>query len=344
MQEKNLPVPYKSQWDDDAKGTQNDCGPASIAMILNYFGENVTTDQVFQKTGAGKGLISVAQMQAAIAAFGYTSERRLNQTFNDVKKLIDSNIPFIALVHYGSLKSTQDKKFKSGHWFTVVGYRDDGYFVNDPNFWEPLRKDGDHHFYTKGEFEQSWTDCVLDSNQPNSILVINPKQKPPTAQESAQNDWNGVLSHFDVKDAKELIEMVDKELQFLDDERTKSKQLEDIFNKRRETLAQNLGTVNDWDEIIVASGRFKSLDEQNQDLQIKLEKEQQAHKQTVLDYQAKLEALSKEMDEMKKRHETQIENMQAKVDKEIADLKKAREQYESVSKIISWFKGILKKG
>lgn len=162
--------------------------------------------------------------------------------------------------------------------------------------------------------------------------------------ESSQNDWNGVLSHFKVKDAKELVEMVEREFGFLASAREEIKQITDIFNQRREKLAQNLMTVNDWDEIIVASGRFKGLDEKNQDLQVKLEKEQQAHKQTVLDYQEKLEALTKEIFEMKKRHETQIDNLQAKVDKEIAELKKAKEQYESVSKVISWFKGIFKKG
>lgn len=58
----NLSVPYKSQWDKDAIGTTNDCGPASIAMILNYYGLNVGTDDVFRATGAGQGLISFKQI------------------------------------------------------------------------------------------------------------------------------------------------------------------------------------------------------------------------------------------------------------------------------------------
>jgi len=196
-------------------------------------------------------------------------------------------------------------------------------------------------------FDQNYptgSPCKLVSHNYVNVLGWMVAKKPPTSPEPAQNDWNGVLAHFKVKDAKELVEMVDREFGFLASAREEIKQLTDIFNQRREKLAQNLMTVNDWDEIIVASGRFKGLDEKNQDLQIKLEKEQQAHKQTVLDYQAKLEALSREMDEMKKRHETQIDNLQAKVDKEIAELKKAKEQYESVSKVIGWFKSIFKKG
>lgn len=169
---KNLSVPYKSQWDADAGKTANDCGPASIAMILNYYGENLTTDKVFDKTEAGKGLIGIAQMEKAIKSFGYETERFTRSTPEKLKSFIDRDIPVIALVKYGSLNSVQDKSFKGGHFFAVVGYREDGYFVNDPNFKGDLREHGNHHFFTKSEFEKAWADAAKDGNQPNSFQVI----------------------------------------------------------------------------------------------------------------------------------------------------------------------------
>lgn len=173
--EKILPVKYKSQWDADAVKTANDCGPTSVAMILNYYGENLTSDQVFAKTGAGSGLISFSQLKAAIAAFGYSYEVLTNCTPEKLKSYIDQDMPVVALVHYGSLTSTQDKSFKGGHFFTVVGYRDDCYFVNDPNFRGDLRAHGDHHSFTKTEFEKAWRDCSIDSNPVNSLIIIKRK-------------------------------------------------------------------------------------------------------------------------------------------------------------------------
>lgn len=173
--EKNLSVPYSSQWDQDAKRTNNDCGPASIKMILNYFGENVTTDQVFDLTGAGKGLISISQMKTGISKLGYTAQYVPTGSVELLKGYIDKGIPVIVLVHYGSLNSTQDKNFKGGHFFVVVGYRDDGYFVNDPNFKDEYRIHGDHHFYKKTEFEKAWNDATLDGNNPRSMIIIQPK-------------------------------------------------------------------------------------------------------------------------------------------------------------------------
>lgn len=175
--EKNLPVKYKSQWDADAIQTANDCGPTSIAMILNYFEgkDTYTSDQIFALTGAGKGVISMAQMKTALDKLGYTASFLTKVSVADLKIIIDAGVPVIALVHYGSLNSVQDKLFKGGHFFVVRGYRDDGYWVNDPNFQGSFRADGDNHFYTKAEFENAWNNCHLDGNNDNQLIVINKK-------------------------------------------------------------------------------------------------------------------------------------------------------------------------
>lgn len=197
---RNLEVPYKSQWDQDAGRSNNDCGPASIAMVLNYYGEKLTTDAVHVLTEAGGGLIGFSQLLTAIRALGYQGERLARQTPEVIKQYIDKDIPVIALVKYGSLESTQDKKFKGGHFFVVVGYREDGYFVNDPNFKDDLRSHGDHHFFTKEEFERAWKDAEKDGNQPNSLIAIQRKVQNNTGGNMKTDGeyrgeyWNGLMA------------------------------------------------------------------------------------------------------------------------------------------------------
>jgi hypothetical protein len=148
-------------------------------MILGFFGESHTTDEIFQKSGAGVDkLITIAQMQSAIEKCGFKSERKIGINPGVIKSLIDQNIPVIALVHYGNLTSRQDQKFTGGHFVVIVGYREDGYFVNDPDFWGAYRADGDHHFYTKSDMESAIANTDLDGNQKNQILVILPKVQP----------------------------------------------------------------------------------------------------------------------------------------------------------------------
>lgn len=188
----NLDVNYISQWDPTASDSRNECGEASAAMILNFYGEHLTPNQITEKTGAGLGLVSVVQLQQAIKAFGYDSQFVRNATPAHITGYLDKAMPVIALVHYGSLNSTQDKSFKGGHFFAVVGYREDGYFVNDPNFQGQFRQDGDHHFYTKAEFETAWGSCHLDQNPDNCFIVIFPKAPAPqTAYTGTVTQGNG---------------------------------------------------------------------------------------------------------------------------------------------------------
>lgn len=189
MTEINLPVIYKSQWDSEASETRDDCGPACTSMTLDFYGLKTTINEVFKKTKAAKDvLITIAQMTTAISSYGYVSKFLTNQTIESLKSYLDRGIPVMALVHYGDFTSRQDKGFSGGHFFLVVGYRDDGFFVNDPDFYSPLRNDGDHHFYTKQDFINGWKNASKDGNPINSFLIIEKKDTPVIPDTQAEMD------------------------------------------------------------------------------------------------------------------------------------------------------------
>lgn len=167
---KVLNVPYKSQWDGDAQGTRNDCGPASCAMILAYLGTKVTTDQVFEKTGAGTGYINFTQLTNAVSSFGHKMSGAAGKKLSDIKSNIDKNIPCIVVLHYGHLSGRQDS-FTGPHILVVVGYDDKGVYVNDPNYWGSRREEGDHKFHTFETFDKAWQ-STEDGNKSGNLWVI----------------------------------------------------------------------------------------------------------------------------------------------------------------------------
>lgn len=177
---KNLNVPYKSQWDDDATATVNDCGPASIAMILSFYNKELSTNDVFYASGAGQGYVTFAQMTKAIADYGFKYDILNGQSIAKLKSLIDQGLPPIALIHYGALSSRQDKGFTGAHFVVVRGYDDNNYYVNDPDFWGNYRADGDNHIYTKKEFEEAWSTASIEGNPNNSLIVIYKDETTPT--------------------------------------------------------------------------------------------------------------------------------------------------------------------
>lgn len=170
-----IDLPYISQWDEEAKASKNDCGPVSLTMVLRKYGEKFTSDEIFKKTGTGSGYTSFQQLINVAKSLGYNSEYKSNQSTITLKNLLSQGLTPLVLVQYGKLVSVQDKAFKGPHIFVVTGFRDDGYFVHDPNFWDNFRNDGKNHFYTKDEFETAWNSTTTDGNTPNSMMIVYPK-------------------------------------------------------------------------------------------------------------------------------------------------------------------------
>ncbi|GEM_PF-1417707 len=313
MAERNLRVPYKSQWDEDARKTANDCGPASIAMILAYYGQNFSTDQIFEKTGAGQGLITFNQLKQAIEACGFEYVRKDNQTSDSIKQYIDQDVPVIALVKYGSLGSTvQDKNFKGGHFFTVVGYRDDGYFVNDPNFKGDLRDHGDHHFYPKSDFERAWSDATKDGNPKNSLIII-----PRKSHTSSSSSQSGSDLKYTEQQMKEERERADRHYQMFEEQKSRAEGLQQVVEVQKtnhdrfvEKVAQLLGSTSDENGVIQFATNLGKVKDNAGNWEDKYEREVQARKQDYLDHQAELKSLKERIDAIEIDHNNQIRDIQ----------------------------------
>ena len=164
-------IPYKSQNDPDASKFRNDCGPASLAMVLHAFGVTVSTNAVFRKTGApDNGFVSVGQLRRASQSYGVPLEYRADQTLAQLRKLIRSGKPLIALVHYGAFvqvapgQSTQSK-FTGPHFLVVVAYDDQHVYVNDPLWSGTRRSEGERLRWTNAQFMAAWGECKKDGNR-----------------------------------------------------------------------------------------------------------------------------------------------------------------------------------
>lgn len=100
------------------------CGPASLASVLNFQGVSVTPDEVaraiYSKSAGGTLDIDMAL---------YAQSRGLEASQyrggpDDLKEKIDSGMPLIVLVDYGF------SVLQVNHFMVVIGYSDDGVVVH----------------------------------------------------------------------------------------------------------------------------------------------------------------------------------------------------------------------
>jgi ABC-type bacteriocin/lantibiotic exporter with double-glycine peptidase domain len=100
------------------------CGPASLAEVLNYWGVHVTPGDIAKEifSESARGTLNIDMVLYAQSkgfhAIQYTG------SMEDLKKNIDSGFPVIVLVDYGF------SVYQVNHFMVIVGYNEYGVIVN----------------------------------------------------------------------------------------------------------------------------------------------------------------------------------------------------------------------
>ena len=164
-------IPYKSQYDADADEHRNDCGPASLAMMLAAYGVQVSTNAVYRKTGTkNDGYVSIGNLMRAAESYGHPLDFFHSWTMQKLKAKLSEGRPLMVLVHYGAwskLKpgSSTQSRFEGPHFLLVVGYDDQCVYVNDPLWKDDRRIEGFRKAWTHDEFYAAWSSCHEDGNR-----------------------------------------------------------------------------------------------------------------------------------------------------------------------------------
>ncbi len=100
------------------------CGPASLAMVLNYWGAYVTPDDIAREifSESARGTLTIDMVLYAQGKGLSASQYKGGA--EDLKKNIDSGYPVIVLVDYGF------SIYQKNHFMVVKGYNEHGVIVN----------------------------------------------------------------------------------------------------------------------------------------------------------------------------------------------------------------------
>lgn len=104
--------------------TSYQCGPASLAGVLSYWGIKATPDEIAGEiySNSARGTLSIdmvlyAQKKGLMAV-------QYEGTMENLRKNIDSGYPIIVLVDYGF------SFIQANHFMVVIGYNEHGVIVN----------------------------------------------------------------------------------------------------------------------------------------------------------------------------------------------------------------------
>jgi len=124
-----LKVPYCDQLDmADGQGWR-ECFSASSAMLAMYWGKELNENKYDSlRSRFGDSTTSEAQL-AALRSLGLTADFQTDGTSFLLKQEIDAGRPVaVGWLCDGPVSAPSG----GGHWIVIIGYDDNGFFVNDP--------------------------------------------------------------------------------------------------------------------------------------------------------------------------------------------------------------------
>src|SRR4030042_3168358 len=122
--------------------TEYQCGPASLAGVLNFWGVRITPDEIAEEiySNSARGTLNIDMVLYAqrkgFKAIQYEGN------IQDLRKNIDVGYPIIVFVDQGFSFS------QANHFMVVIGYNEDGVIVNSG-------KDNEK-FISEKDFVHSW--------------------------------------------------------------------------------------------------------------------------------------------------------------------------------------------
>ncbi|MEI9966473.1 MAG: cysteine peptidase family C39 domain-containing protein [Candidatus Moraniibacteriota bacterium] len=142
------------------------CGPASLKIVLGYYGLDVSEEELAQKTGATKDLGTTAEnLKRAAEAFGFQVEIHDNCELQDIEKWLEKKVPIIVdWFTAGRSDYEPDIASVDGHYSVVSGIDDTHIYLQDPEL-------GTERKMQREVFNRVWFDFLGELIKPDELVI-----------------------------------------------------------------------------------------------------------------------------------------------------------------------------
>lgn len=141
------------------------CGPATLKIILDYYGIHKQEKELAELTGVIGGVgIDDTAIEKAARTFGLKVEIKNNATFEDIEKWLERNVPVIVDWFTKGRPDYKDSEVADGHYSAVIGLDDDYIYLQDPEIGGVRKLD-------RGDFIRVWFDFRGEYLKPDELVV-----------------------------------------------------------------------------------------------------------------------------------------------------------------------------
>lgn len=158
MQTKLLPVkPFRE--------SKSMCGPASLKMVLDYYGVQKSEEELAKMCKTTKELgTSNENLKEAAESLGFKVEIKDDSTFEDIHDWLNKKVPVIVDWFTRGRADYDDSDISDGHYSVVVGLDDKYIYLQDPELGK-IRK------IEKEDFMTVWFDFKGKYIKPDELVI-----------------------------------------------------------------------------------------------------------------------------------------------------------------------------
>jgi len=141
------------------------CGPASLKMVLDYFGEVHSEEEIARrcKRDPELGTNDIALAKAA-RSYGFDVVIKNNSTFTNLNQWLKKGAPVIVNWFTRGRSDYDDSEVPDGHYSVVVGLDEKNIYLQDPEI-GALRK------IEREDFLRVWFDFAGRYIKPNQLII-----------------------------------------------------------------------------------------------------------------------------------------------------------------------------
>lgn len=142
------------------------CGPASLKMVLAFYGIEVEEGEIAGRMHASADLGVTAEDLARVAQeFGLEASIRNEASFDDIGHLLEHNAPpIVDWFTVGRHDYPEEIAVPDGHYSVVVGLDENYIYLQDPEI-------GGMRKLTRDAFERVWFDFDGEFITPETLIV-----------------------------------------------------------------------------------------------------------------------------------------------------------------------------
>ena len=141
------------------------CGPASLKIVLEYYGVNKSEEELAGLCKVKRGLgTDDKAIKIAAEKLGFKVKIKNNSSFKDIEKWLKKEVPVIVDWFTKGRTDYGDSSTADGHYSVVMGLDDEFIYLQDPEL-GAMRK------INRDDFMRVWFDFKGEFLKPNELII-----------------------------------------------------------------------------------------------------------------------------------------------------------------------------